>query len=93
MFARFACRATGSNAKLPVTNSSPNKMIKMNPTGKIKAPTIGTLVCLVAVNARVVANPNSAPERKPRMRKSETESAALAAPASIMLLVTSVGLT
>ena len=68
-------------------------MIKMNPTGKIKAPTIGVPVCLVAVNARVVANPNNAPERKPRMRKSETERAALAAAASIMFLVTSIGLT
>jgi hypothetical protein len=77
---------------LPVTSSKPSKTIKTNPTGKIRAPTIGKVVCLLAVNARHVPNPSRAPERKPRIRKSETESDALLTAVLSMFLATSSGL-
>ncbi|MNP64386.1 hypothetical protein D3C76_1598760 [compost metagenome] len=57
--------ASGMSAKLPVTNSSPSRMIITKPTGKISAPTIPSEVWAVAVKASVVAKAKIAPARNP----------------------------
>ena len=89
---RFSANASGSNAKLPVPSSSPSRTIITNPTGKTSAPTSAMPVCPVAMKARLVAYPSSAPERNPRMSKSRAPSAPLTAPALTMALTTSTGL-
>ena len=85
--------ASGSRAKLPVTSSSPSSTIITKPTGKTSAPTRPTWVCSEAVNASVVAKPSSAPERKPRIRRSLGASRALVAPACTICSSTASGLT
>ncbi len=44
---------SGTSAKLPVTSSSPSSTMAIRPTGKISAPTSGTLVCTAPVKARL----------------------------------------
>ncbi|MNO08239.1 hypothetical protein D3C81_2307930 [compost metagenome] len=66
---------------MPVTSSSPSRMIITNPTGNTSAPTMPIFVWTVAWKARVVANPRIAPPRNPRSSSCFTGSRDLAVPA------------
>src|SRR5205823_13940234 len=85
--------ARGTTAKLPVTSSSPSSTIMTKPTGKTRAPTRPTRVCSEAVNASVVANPSSAPDKNPRTSRSRTGSRLFCAPIWIIWSTTASGLT
>ncbi len=65
----------------------------IRPTGKMSAPTRGTLVCTAPVKARLVATPSMAPDNMPRMRRSRGASASLRLPVSSIATATSAGFT
>jgi len=64
-----------------------------SPTGKMSAPTNGWPVVTAALNAKLVAVPNSAPDSAPRIKRSRGDSDSLRRPTSIMVFTTSAGFT